>query len=331
MSSIASSTPSSTAAGKATGESPRTYSRALLEIPFPLSINQTLRNDQVLTKVKPLVNDCLFVYICSTKKNTTSRAAVCEYISSVYSRLWDEMLQFDPMNFTCVVVGDIPDGGLATRTELWALKEIDAVFSFDGESTTGLKKSRASSGLPAVDVVSTEELLGANATKRHVETPIYYFDDVTGELPRFKVAALGGTFDQLHNGHRKLLTLAAASCTESLVIGVTGEAILQNKTNAADIARYSTRVAGVESFLSLVKPSLKLNIVELQDPFGPTITDPKIEAIVVSSETIAGAHKINDIRVERGFNPLSILVSRRSEAATLSSTFLRNKKKAERA
>ena len=36
-----------------------------------------------------------------------------------------------------------------------------------------------------------------------------------------------------------------------------------------------------------------LVLQELSDPFGPTITDPSIQAIVVSSETLPGARKIN--------------------------------------
>ena len=49
------------------------------------------------------------------------------------------------------------------------------------------------------------------------------------------------------------------------------------------------------------------------DPFGPTITEPKIDAIVVSSETIFGAFKINKIRIEKNMRPLSILVSDRND------------------
>ena len=66
-----------------------------------------------------------------------------------------------------------------------------------------------------------------------------------------------------------------------------------------------------------------LDIIELQDPYGPTITDETIDAIVVSSETIVGAFKINEIREGKGFQPLNILVTRRTDAASLSSTNIR--------
>ena len=38
-----------------------------------------------------------------------------------------------------------------------------------------------------------------------------------------------------------------------------------------------------------------------------------------------GAFKINDIRVDAGMRPLDILVVRRTDAAVLSSTFIREK------
>jgi pantetheine-phosphate adenylyltransferase len=127
----------------------------------------------------------------------------------------------------------------------------------------------------------------------------------------------------MHNGHRKLLTLAAASCTEVLIIGVTNDEMLKNKKNSEQIALFSDRKKSIVDLLSIVKPQLELNIIELTDPYGPTITSSSIDALVVSSETMATGYKINQIRLENGLNPLTILVSRRSGGATMSSTFMR--------
>ena len=101
--------------------------------------------------------------------------------------------------------------------------------------------------------------------------------------------------------------------------------MLQKKKNADQIGPYGARKQGVDDFLSLIKPHLSLDLCELSDPFGPTVTDPDIQAIVVSSETIPGAYKINELRAQLGYQPLAILVTRRSDAATLSSTFLRTR------
>ena len=104
--------------------------------------------------------------------------------------------------------------------------------------------------------------------------------------------------------------------------------MLKKKKNASQIAAFVDRRSDVKSFLDCVKPSLRAEISELRDPFGPAISDPTIDAIVVSSETISGAHKINSMRKEKGYKELAILVTRRTNAATLSSTFIREKAQA---
>jgi len=99
---------------------------------------------------------------------------------------------------------------------------------------------------------------------------------------------------------------------------------LKAKAKADQISRFEERSKAVKDFMQLVKPSLLLDMVELQDPYGPTITDPNVDALMVSSETTAGAFKINDIRKSKGMTALALLVSRRADAATLSSSFIRD-------
>jgi pantetheine-phosphate adenylyltransferase len=54
------------------------------------------------------------------------------------------------------------------------------------------------------------------------------------------------------------------------------------------------------------KPS-NYDIKELNDPYGTTIYDEEIDAIVVSEETEPTALKINRIRHEKGMKALDIL------------------------
>ncbi len=51
--------------------------------------------------------------------------------------------------------------------------------------------------------------------------------------------------------------------------------------------------------------------------------EPDHDAIVVSSETIAGGHVINDVRQKKGFQPLAIIVTRRTLMSSLCSRYLR--------
>lgn len=64
-------------------------------------------------------------------------------------------------------------------------------------------------------------------------------------------------------------------------------------------------------------------VEEITDPFGPPVSEEAFDAIAVSSETVAGAEKINELRAQKGFRPLAVAVTRRLSAATLSSSFLR--------
>ena len=45
---------------------------------------------------------------------------------------------------------------------------------------------------------------------------------------------------------------------------------------------------GVQQFMELFKPSLVFDIVPIHDVYGPTATDPNIQALVVSKETASG-------------------------------------------
>lgn len=64
------------------------------------------------------------------------------------------------------------------------------------------------------------------------------------------------------------------------------------------IEPYPRRVQRLEEFLRDVKPSLQYEIVPLFDPFGPSITDPQLQCIVVSEETKKGGEAVNKRRLE---------------------------------
>jgi pantetheine-phosphate adenylyltransferase len=313
------------------------YNHALLELTQPPKGDgfapQLLQNDEMLARLVKNVRSVLYVYVVAA--HSGGQESMAEYIASIYQRLWDEMIAFDKLNLECVVLGDVPNAGFRTRADMHNIPTLDAVYSFDDNVVANINSGRESLQLATVVSLMHEEDKAKDATDPLKQWDIHYFEDrgessslsssssSSPKMPVFKNVALGGTFDRLHNGHRKLLTLAASTCTDRLVIGITGDVMLSKKKGKDQIALFPTRQGGVLDFLRLVKPSLQLDAVELADPFGPTLTDATIEAIVVSSETILGAHMINLKRIERGFPALAILVMRRCESATLSSTFIR--------
>lgn len=158
--------------------------------------------------------------------------------------------------------------------------------------------------------------------------------------------AVGGTFDHLHAGHKLLLTMTGlalepintreANKRRTLTIGITGDALLKNKKFAEELQDWNERQKGVAGFVASVllldssaevlkssqrvkdtvsgarsvqdeyKSGLQINYVEIFDPFGPTITDQDISALVVSAETRSGGKAVNDRRVEKGWPPLEV-------------------------
>lgn len=163
-----------------------------------------------------------------------------------------------------------------------------------------------------------------------------------GTMPHATVC-LGGTFDHLHPGHKLLLTAGvylldvperSSSTTCKYIIGITGDELLKNKKNAQFLESWSDRARNVIHFLATILElsskgwggtpapytaetvdeltaifrdgTVTIQCVKIQDPFGPTITQEDMDALVVSAETRSGGKAVNDKRAERGWKPLEI-------------------------
>lgn len=71
-----------------------------------------------------------------------------------------------------------------------------------------------------------------------------------------------------------------------------------DKVLAELIEPYEVRAAKLREFLEDVNPSLRYDIVPLVDPYGPSVTDPDLQCLVVSEETRRGGEAVNKKRVE---------------------------------
>ena len=129
---------------------------------------------------------------------------------------------------------------------------------------------------------------------------------------------LGGTFDRLHPGHKILLSSALLRCDRRLTVGVTAPELLTKKVLPELIQPVSERMAGVERFLTSVRPAVERNIVEIPDPFGPSVVLPELQCIVGSQETDRGCQAVNARRAEAGLTQLdTVLVSMAEDAGRL--------------
>jgi pantetheine-phosphate adenylyltransferase len=243
-------------------------------------------------------------------------------MSNIYSELWDEMVHLKRLNLQCYVTSPIIHESSYLQTSSY-----DAIYLNQtkyNDMITILSSNQNNNKVIFEDISRFEIQTLSNKV---------YFFDTLDSIPTYNRVALGGSFDQLHNGHRKLLTYAASYCSDTLVIGITADSMLTKKNHSDLIAPFLTRRSGVVEFLSKVFPTTTskeskypyLDIHELQEPYGPAIVDNEIQALAVSSETLPGAFKINDIRKEKGMKPVDILVLRRTDNAILSSTFIRDR------
>lgn len=291
----------------------------LIELSFPGTQEiHRLKNDIVLSKAVDGVPRKYFINII----DITSAPAYLlgTYISDLYSKTWNEAILKKCTDLDCVILSDsIP--GLLSSQDVLQHANLRKIFTFQAE-----KHSKAGS----LDVIDTRDFTdsidkgmlanpGVVFLDSHFQTDLLHF-------PTYQYVAVGGSFDNLHNGHRKLLMFAASLCSDELTIGITSDEMLVHKAYADLIGSYASRVQSVTAYLSAVKPALSLNIVQLSEPYGPAIVDSRLQALMVSSETILGAFKINDIRREKDMAPMDILVLNRGDAAILSSTFIREQK-----
>ncbi|MCS7140689.1 MAG: pantetheine-phosphate adenylyltransferase [Candidatus Nitrosocaldus sp.] len=122
---------------------------------------------------------------------------------------------------------------------------------------------------------------------------------------RYRRVAVGGTFDILHRGHIALLD-KAFEVGEHVVVGVTSDALVA-KLGKRILNGYSTRASNLSRFLSSRYPSRGFTLVMLDDELGPTVTDPSIEAIVVSRETEHKCRRLNEVREANGMKPLHVI------------------------
>lgn len=125
-------------------------------------------------------------------------------------------------------------------------------------------------------------------------------------LPDFADVAVGGTFDRLHGAHRLLLSACCLLARRRLLAGVADGDLLRHKVLMELIEPYELRAAKLREFLEDVKPSLHYDIVPLVDPYGPSITDPDLQCLVVSEETRRGGEAVNKKRLENGLPELAL-------------------------
>ena len=120
---------------------------------------------------------------------------------------------------------------------------------------------------------------------------------------------MGGTFDHLHDGHKFLLR-TALKISHNIEIGLTSQNLLKNKKATSKLEDYNTRERNLKNFLSSFTDLSRVNIVEIKnwDDMAKYSQDSDYEGLILSQETYSNAVKLNELREEKGLNPLVLIV-----------------------
>ena len=144
-------------------------------------------------------------------------------------------------------------------------------------------------------------------------------------MKRYGKVAVGGTFDQLHRGHRALLC-KAFDVGEKVVIGLSTDEFVAKMNKPHVTASFEERFREMEDYLEANGWLPRAEIVPLNDSYGLTISGKGLDALVVSQETAKTGTRINELREKARLPPLKIVPVRMVPAencAPISTTRIR--------
>jgi len=120
--------------------------------------------------------------------------------------------------------------------------------------------------------------------------------------------ALGGTFDPVHDGHRALFERAFE--LGDVTVGLTSDDLAPDtRHDKRHVRSFEVRRTDLHETLSTLAEAYdrEWEVRELSEPTG-IATEPQFDALIVSPETETGGKRVNEIRRERGLDPLQLEV-----------------------
>ncbi|KAL7067083.1 hypothetical protein ACR3K2_23990 [Cryptosporidium serpentis] len=121
-----------------------------------------------------------------------------------------------------------------------------------------------------------------------------------------KRTLFAGTFDRLHPGHKVNITVATWFAEEMVIIGITDQSLLANKSDKDLLQDFALRAANVLSFIYSLSPDISVTILRICSVVGGADIF-EFDALIATPESYNNALKINELRKNRGV-PLVQLV-----------------------
>ena len=264
------------------------------------------------------------------------------YMEEVYKFCWDytfHVLRCPPQSVTVfpplpnVATGSFLESTLPSITHMFGSSDAAGLESGDiNDHFEAVNKIRSLEGLPPIPELTVIPKFEISSPHKFLHTPFTAWR--SPHVASYSKVVVGGTFDRLHYGHRRLLTLSVASLepkTGVLTVGVADEGMVKSKSNSGMIQPVSERISNVRDFLSCLSPGTKngVRIIPISSSYGTATSDPAIDAIVLTDETVKGGEEINRIRRESGWKELDMLVVCRGEQGTMSSQIVRRRENCE--
>lgn len=114
-------------------------------------------------------------------------------------------------------------------------------------------------------------------------------------MKKYSHICLGGTFDHLHLGHKRIIDFAF-HLGKKVTIGITSQELVGKKDYSDQIESFHVRKEGVLRYLEQRKYVNNAKIEQLEDIYGSATDDASLSAIIVTEDTIKNAKKINEKR-----------------------------------
>jgi inosine/xanthosine triphosphatase len=136
------------------------------------------------------------------------------------------------------------------------------------------------------------------------------------------IAAVAGTFNVLHDGHKALIDRAFA-VSDNVYIGITSDKMAG--ASRKRLNPYYLRKKAVEEYVSAKSDNWK--IFEIDDMYGPPEMMDHVDCLVVSEDTFENGRKVSESRKERLGRPIELSVVKmvkNDHGRTLCSTDIMN-------